>query len=407
MPSSFATARSRNLGQRRPRGHGPGRFLLGAWAAFVLAAWPAESAVLAQLATAPATSQLATNLRLPPGISPEQVSIAILACDHGVPCLITDGPPHLDADGTLTASYTMPSPSAQILIRLTYPDGPERLDAPLRTILLTQEPGRLTAPLPFGPSPTAPGHASLPLIPSEHGFRFVNHFTASPLPMLEKTLGFKLDAFGLCGGMSFATADLFLASRPRPEAVAPPPSGSPLYDYIYGRQVDSLGGLAIQGARFALWMDLPTGTIAGTNKRSYDELAAARAALDAGQPVVLGLVYVGAEDRKPAWNNHQVLAFAYQSTGAGELSFRIYDPNYPGRDDVTIRATERTEGQIDDPTRPGNTIPILGIECRQWLGHKDLRPIRGLFVMPYTPTPPPPNLSSIPRTNNSTPAPSR
>ncbi len=107
----------------------------------------------------------------------------------------------------------------------------------------------------------------------------------------------------------------------------------------------------------------------------------------------------------PRWDNP--LPFAYQSTGAGELSFRIYDPNYPGRDDVTIRATERTEGEIDDPTRPGNTIPILGIECRQWLGHKDLRPIRGLFVMPYTPTPPPPNLSSIPRTNNSTPAPSR
>lgn len=389
MPSAFATPHT-------PRGRDPGRF----WAAMVLLALLAMLPPASLAQPAAATAALAASLQLPPGVSPDEVSIAILACDEVSARPITAGRPILDAAGALTASYTIPGPSAQVLLRITYPDAP---GGPPRTILLAPEPGRITAPLPVGPSPASAGSASVPLNPSEHGFRFVNRFTASPLPMLERTLGIRLDAFGLCGGMSFAAADLFLASRPRPDADTPPPAGSPLYEYIYRRQIDSLGGLAIQGARFALWMDLPTGGIAGVRKRSFDELTAIRASLDAGVPVVLGLVYVSARDRRPAWNNHQVLAYAYEA-GGDRISFRIYDPNYPGRDDVTIRADVRTEGGIDDPARPGAVVPILGLECRQWLGPRSLRPVRGLFAMPYTPADPPADLSPTPRPAPSAPS---
>ena len=45
--------------------------------------------------------------------------------------------------------------------------------------------------------------------------------------------------------------------------------------------------------------------------------------------------------RQTGWNpfelthNHQVLAYAYEVDG-DTITLRIYDPNWPGRDDVTI-----------------------------------------------------------------------
>ncbi|MFN0130921.1 MAG: hypothetical protein ACKVW3_00060 [Phycisphaerales bacterium] len=89
--------------------------------------------------------------------------------------------------------------------------------------------------------------------PSLHGFRFVNSFTGSPLPFglgkAEKSLNVP-NRFGLCGGMSFAAADFFLAARPRPDARQPPTQGDPLYNFLYGRQVVSLGTMGVMAAKF-------------------------------------------------------------------------------------------------------------------------------------------------------------
>jgi hypothetical protein len=318
--------------------------------------------------------------------------VAILAAAGDSVRDITVGHPGIDADGVLTAGYTNPGPSGEALVRFQYPEAP---GGPERVWLSAPEPGRSEFRLPVGAPPTAPGEGAIPLLPSVHGFRFVNHFGASPVPALETGLGIQLNAFGLCGGMSFAAADLFLADRPRPDATTPPPAGTPLYDYIYHRQADSLGGLAVEGLRFGRWMGLPGRTIAGTNKRTYDELAGVRAALDSGLPAVLGLVYIADGDRRAVWQNHQVLAFGYHSPGDGTIVFRVYDPNYPGRDDVTIRAAARIAGTIDDPASPGHSLDIPGVECRQFIGKRDLRPVRGFFVMPYSPAGPPDDLSSV------------
>lgn len=340
----------------------------------------------------------AARLILPPRITAAQVHARILASDGDSTRDITSGEPSIDQDGLLTASYLPPAHTATILLRLAYPGEPSGPDGPgpggpSRIWLTAPEPGRSTIKLPDGPPPTAPGEAALSLLPSTDGFRFVNHFESSPLPAIENGLGIHLNAYGLCGGMSFAAADLFLSHRPRPDATTPPPAGSPLYDYIYRRQTESLGGLAVEGLRFAQWMALPEGTIAGTNRRTYDQLAAARAALDSGHLAVLGLVYVGDKDREPVWNNHQVLAFGYRADGES-TSLRIYDPNYPGRDDVTIRATPTTVGAIDAPELPGGRLELPGIACRQFVGRRDLRPVRGFFVMPYSPAVPPTDLST-------------
>jgi hypothetical protein len=260
--------------------------------------------------------------------------------------------------------------------------------------VVATEPAHSKFELPPIVSPIGTGSASLDLRPSVHGFRFVNHFEGSPLPpSAERLLGIRLDAFGLCGGMSFAAADMFLADRSRPDQAAPPPAGSALYGYLYRRQADSLGGLYVEGLRFARWMALPEGTIAGTAKRTEDELRSARALLDSGLPAVLGLNYIAAGEAE-VWQNHQVLAFGYDATGDGAISIRVYDPNFPGRDDVTIRGKSITVGTLDDPTHPGAKLDVTGLECRQFVGPRDLRPVRGFFVMPYAPVIPPTDLSS-------------
>ncbi len=85
-------------------------------------------------------------------------------------------------------------------------------------------------PSPVPPPPSTRSFADFR--PSLHGFRFTNHFTGSPLPFslggLEKHLNLPND-FGLCGGMSFAAADFFLAEIE--DAVSPQASragGRPL-----------------------------------------------------------------------------------------------------------------------------------------------------------------------------------
>ena len=60
-----------------------------------------------------------------------------------------------------------------------------------------------------------------------------------------------------------------------------------------------------------------------------------RADIDAGRLAMVGLVrHQGLSPWRLA-DSHQVLAFAYQ-VAADAVILRIYDPNWPGQDDVTI-----------------------------------------------------------------------
>ncbi len=71
-----------------------------------------------------------------------------------------------------------------------------------------------------------------------------------------------------------------------------------------------------------------------------------RAAIDAGRLPMLGLV------RHHGWNpfdltkDHQVLAYGYEIDDAsGAITIRIYDPNWPDRDDVTVTVGPAGSGQ--------------------------------------------------------------
>ena len=79
---------------------------------------------------------------------------------------------------------------------------------------------------------------------SEHGFHFINSFPGYPLPFkLPKLPGAtEVSAYyGLCGGMSSAACDFYYAEKPVPAFNKVPDRGTPLYQYLYDRQLDTFG----------------------------------------------------------------------------------------------------------------------------------------------------------------------
>lgn len=240
--------------------------------------------------------------------------------------------------------------------------------------------------------------------PSSNGFAFVNHFEGSPSPINLGGLDHALGApttFGLCGGMSFAACDLFLAGRTPPARTTQPSRGDPLYRYIQKRQTESLGPRLELAGRFGRWMSAPDDGLIGTRWISMLELEEITSSLGQGRPVILGLVFNRHASNKQAqgpagtpWHNHQVLAY---DAGAVEgrpstTDLRIYDPNYPGTDDAVIRCTTVITGWTTVGPWGGFQAPVLGVACeRRVPGHRSTL-VRGLFAMPYTTEAPPERL---------------
>lgn len=229
------------------------------------------------------------------------------------------------------------------------------------------------------PSP----HAARPFRPSQHGFGFVNSFQGSPLPPslrpMQALLGSSVPSrFGLCGGMSYAAADYFIAGTPIPPDTAPPGEADPLYTSIYRRQVDSYGGIALP-ARVAQCMSTPDAGPQGLQAMSARELPAILARLDAGELVPLCLIFVAADGKSRPWDNHQVLAYAHASDRDAPVILRIYDPNYPGDDAVELRCKPTPDGYACD--RVAHTRHADGWRERRTR-------VRGLFATAYVPQQP-------------------
>lgn len=245
--------------------------------------------------------------------------------------------------------------------------------------------------------------------PSANGFAFVNHFTGSPIPFSLGGLENKIGApstFGLCGGMSFAAADMFLAGRTPPTRDKPPVKGEPegggaWFSYIQGRQLTSLGPGLEQAAKFGRWMSLPDNggradaPLLGTRTMTLCELGEIRSTLAAGKPAALGLVYNRHAGNSEAggrigvpWENHQVLAYDAAPTilgGQNGITIRIYDPNYPKRDDAIIQCDVVITGSMLAGPWGGVRVPVLGVECVRAIGTQSPTVVRGMFAMPYTP----------------------
>jgi hypothetical protein len=96
-----------------------------------------------------------------------------------------------------------------------------------------------------------------------------------------------------------------------------------------------------------------------------------RATIDAGHPVPLGLVRTKSRNPFDLKHNHQVLAYGYELMDE-VATLRIYDPNLPDRDDVTLSFL------VADPTRPVRINPSPSGSS-----------VHALFAVRYTATSPP------------------
>jgi hypothetical protein len=202
-------------------------------------------------------------------------------------------------------------------------------------------------------------------LPSVSGFRFANAFPRVPLRwigvpgVLRVPIG---DASnGLCGGMAFAARDYYEAGLPPPADTEPPGDG-PLFDYLVRRLFDSfdlpLGPVRylelmnpLLGNGETVWSHLGLAPRGRVWRMARIEWPRIRAEIDGGHPCPLGFVRVTSTDPVDLKENHQVLAYGYE-LDADRLTLFLYDPNRPGRDDVTISLDKRAPGPIPVTTHP-------------------------------------------------------
>jgi hypothetical protein len=235
---------------------------------------------------------------------------------------------------------------------------------------------------------TLPEALKLTLRPSVIGFKFINNFSGVPLPFSIPLLPgvTKIPpSYGLCGGMSSAAYDFFLAGRSVPANTTVPRTGSNLQRYLLRRSVDTFGPLGSSLVKVAQWTAFPDTSPNGTQKQSHDEFQGIKASLDASKAVVMALIYKSAttpaELLQTIWGNHQVLAVGYQGNFDGSTDIHIYDPNLPQRDDVFIHLVP----VVVDGGQPG-------LKSTQIAGGNFYADVRGILAMTYNAVEPPDGL---------------
>lgn len=174
--------------------------------------------------------------------------------------------------------------------------------------------------------------------PSTHGLHFANSYPPGPTvklgPIDPRWVGIGDASAGLCGGMSWLVRERFEAGKPIADDREAPANGSPLFKTIVRRQVFSLDWMR---GPLRFWIAAGRGAKAAEASTRSTALPKVQTAIDAGRLPMVGLV------RHTGWSpfalttDHQVLAYAYATDGAtGAITIRLYDPNWPDRDDVTI-----------------------------------------------------------------------
>ena len=154
--------------------------------------------------------------------------------------------------------------------------------------------------------------------PSISGLHFGNLFPHAPVLRIPLPpfgcLPVGDAAGGLCGGMIFAARDYYEAGLSPPVNTAPPPQGSPLFNYLVRRLFASFN-LPGGPIKYFAWMNLPDrdrpgarGVVWRTVRREWPRV---RADLEGGKLSPLGLVRVHSANPWQLGKNHQVLAYGY------------------------------------------------------------------------------------------------
>jgi hypothetical protein len=205
-------------------------------------------------------------------------------------------------------------------------------------------------------------------LPTRNGFHFANRFPPGPTirvgPLDPRWIGVGDAKDGLCGGMAFTVRDLFEAGVAVPPDREPPANGSPRFKSIVRRQVQSLDWMRLP---FRFWLRSALGASFGGDRAraTYErEWPKVRREIDEGRLAMIGLVRVGGWNPFRLTGNHQVMAFGYAEDGRG-VTLRIYDPNWPDRDDVSVTL------HLDPALRPTHLEQSTG------------EPVLGWFLAPY------------------------
>lgn len=121
--------------------------------------------------------------------------------------------------------------------------------------------------------------------------------------------------------------------------------------------------------------------VSGTKTLTTVEVQKAKSLLRQGKFAALGLVHKSMYSDGPAalFENHQILAYGFSEPSPGVTVFKIYDPNFeydsqrPNYANLVIRTTRTNNETTAEAFTASGTR---------------LDPIRGFFVMPYTPKKP-------------------
>lgn len=199
--------------------------------------------------------------------------------------------------------------------------------------------------------------------PSADGFGFANTWQ-------DMLLG-ALPSRGRCGGMVFAALDYFVAGVPLPPEARTrtlPANDSPLGRLIWRRQLASVADLPDRNlARFVQYSYLPATAPLGVEAATRKALLTLFDLLRTGRPAPLGMV--SRLGLPQIATNHQVLAYAAEF-GDVLVKVRVYDPNHPRRDDITL------------------VVPLSGGPVIEMAGERRVHEWRGFFIEQYTPRTP-------------------
>ena len=190
-------------------------------------------------------------------------------------------------------------------------------------------------------------------LPSTHGLRFPNQFPAGPTvrlgPLDPRRLGFGDAAHGLCGGMCVFVRRRFENGQAVPDAGTVPANGSELFRGLVREQVRSL---RVGRVPVRFWRMAAASPATRLRRTRTGEWPRIQGAIDDGRLAVVGLIRVQARNPLRLTGNHQVLAYGYELDGTA-IRLRVYDPNWPGRDAVTV--------PVARPGLQSTGEPVLGV----------------------------------------------
>jgi hypothetical protein len=183
----------------------------------------------------------------------------------------------------------------------------------------------------MGASNSVPG-----FLPSTHGLHFPNRFPSGPTvrlgPIDTRWFGVGDAANGLCGGMAWFVRERFEAGQPIPPDTEAPANGSALFKVLVRRQVQSLEWMRTP---VGFWRIGAFGMERTAHRTRGNEWPRIRATIDAGRLAMVGLVRHQGLNPLNLKRSHQVLGYGYATEGS-TVSLRVYDPNWPDRDDVEV-----------------------------------------------------------------------